>query len=64
MIPAEYILMKKLGKHYLIDSYENNLQKDNKIKKNVCFWLAIKKGRTQSTQKKNGDYFEILKIRK
>ena len=33
MIPAEYILMKKLGKHYLIDSYENNLQKDNKIKK-------------------------------
>ena len=25
--------MKKLGKHYLIDSYENNLQKDNSIKK-------------------------------
>ncbi len=37
MIPAEYILMKKLGKHYLIDSYENNLQKDNKIKKMSVF---------------------------
>ena len=29
--------MKKLGKHYLIDSYENNLQKDNKIKKMSVF---------------------------
>jgi hypothetical protein len=37
MIPAEYILMKKLGKHYLIDSYEHNLQKDNKIKKMSVF---------------------------
>ena len=33
MIPAEYILIIKLGKHYLIDSYENNHQKDNSIKK-------------------------------
>ena len=38
--------MIKLGKHYLIDSYENNLQKDNKIKENVYFWLALKKRRT------------------
>ena len=37
MIPAEYILMKKLGKQYLIDSYEKNLQKDNGIKKMSVF---------------------------
>ena len=37
MTHAEYILMIKLGKHYLSDSYENNLQKDNKIKENVYF---------------------------
>ena len=41
MIPAEYILMKKLGKHYLIDSYEKNLQKDNSIKK--CLFLIGRK---------------------
>ncbi len=50
MIPAEYILMKKLGKHYLIDSYEHNLQKDNKIKKMSVFdWQ--KEGRTHSNFK-------------
>ena len=50
MIPAEYILMKKLGKQYLIDSYENNLQKDNGIKKMSVFdWQ--KKVRTHSNFK-------------
>ena len=37
MIPAEYILMKKLGTYCLIDSYEKNLQKDNGIKKMSVF---------------------------
>ena len=51
MIPAEYILMKKLGKQYLIDSYEKNLQKDNGIKKMSVFdWQ--KKVRTHSNFKK------------
>ena len=55
MIPAEYILMKKLGKHYLIDSYENNLQKDNKIKKKCLFLIGKKKGKnTLQLQKKTG----------
>jgi hypothetical protein len=35
MIPAEYILMKKLGKHYLIDSYKI-------IFKNMCTEFALK----------------------
>ena len=54
MIPAEYILMKKLGKQYLIDSYENNLQKDNGIKK-CLFLIGKKKGKnTLQLQKKTG----------
>ena len=51
MIPAEYILMKKLGKQYLIDSYENNLQKDNGIKK-CLFLIGKKKVRTHFNFKK------------
>ena len=52
MIPAEYILMKKLGTYCLIDSYEKNLQKDNSIKKMSV--LIGKKGKNTAHSKKNG----------
>ena len=46
--------MKKLGKQYLIDSYEKNLQKDNGIKK-CLFLIGKKKGKnTLQLQKKTG----------